>query len=1065
MDADNVGVGGGYPIQPLPIGRAVVILRRALVLLVVVLACGILTALRNLVEVSWFLRQRKKRRLPSLSQSVKPDKNMIKKQTAKTIRTPRLPPQSQQLAASTNTSSTSTPASTPLVTPLGLESQQLPTPTFTAVSKASSSDRTNISPARNARDFPTYSEAGLDSPFQGADITEYLEAFDDSCEDFELTDNQKYVKWLRWCHYDYKQQVRAGKEDLGEPFVWEDFKKFLNDQWGFRDPHQKERPLEALRRFYNRPIDAQPPSILNAINQHGALLAKLKADERAHAKTECTRHFYNALDPVVKANIRQRKDKSDEEVMEIPWETFRPWILRFAQDGYILEQGQVARPNPLSPLSGAVKSIERPSRLSSLPDKDSAENFLLVPAKAAPGAPSRGLAKQEARDAKIEDGIQQLTEQMAAMKLALLHATTNVPAQPGILRSKQPVRTHVNTQRVAFEDDDIDIVDTLAMRTRERAVANGSGLYNPNRRAEVRCYCCGFEGHSLPQCAIYNEVCGTGLFHQSWGESWLGPHPGGANKPSPADKLDRSEVEDMKRDHQFLDYLIAKLASVPNRPYYQTFVKWYCEVFKPQNPNYVLNWELIGQTGRPEPSLDDPYGLRIGGVPPVKPVQVNIHKVANAQGRHLITYPDAKDIRSHEWKRDVKTFVQLVEQPLADLEPMSEDGSEEEAEQRKALVLAAKRRRVEVEDAEEEEGTRDVPSTLEDKPTAQANEEDVTQPPVEEEGATSKTSTAASSTGTEAPKRKGTAPTKRINLRGPDKDGSAPNDVINEWIERIMTGKSRESLASLLELCPPLRVALVSYLEDDSAEPIIVYKGSAVATPDEPKSRPVKTNVLRVSDREKMARYTTPAISAVAEDGELRVYHDGLWKDLKAGNLTPSALGDLNDRVAKTYFQETTSIGFANTSGPYTRLTSLPSLYINIDNPDSRKVLALLDSGSECNVISIRLAKALGLPIRETKVQSQGINGVDPVPFLGETVVPLFLCEKKLRVHFFISQCDVANHDMLLGMPFFMDSRLNWLHSAEEEKERRIIAAKVSFEGVRIIASVVVGDPEPGQWV
>ena len=49
---------------------------------------------------------------------------------------------------------------------------------------------------------------------------------------------------------------------------------------------------------------------------------------------------------------------------------------------------------------------------------------------------------------------------------------------------------------------------------------------------------------------------------------------------------------------------------------------------------------------------------------------------------------------------------------------MSKDGSEEEAEQRKALILAAKRRRVEVEDAKEEEGTRDVPSTLEDKPTA-----------------------------------------------------------------------------------------------------------------------------------------------------------------------------------------------------------------------------------------------------------------------------------------------------------------------------------------------------------
>ena len=80
----------------------------------------------------------------------------------------------------------------------------------------------------------------------------------------------------------------------------------------------------------------------------------------------------------------------------------------------------------------------------------------------------------------------------------------------------------------------------------------------------------------------------------------------------------------------------------------------------------------------------------------------------------------------------------------------------------------------------------------------------------------------------------------------------------------------------LLKLCPPLRVALVSYLKDDSAEPIIVYKGLAVTTPNKPKSRPIKTNVLRVSDREKIARYITLVIFAVAEDGELRVYYNSL---------------------------------------------------------------------------------------------------------------------------------------------------------------------------------------------
>jgi len=51
---------------------------------------------------------------------------------------------------------------------------------------------------------------------------------------------------------------------------------------------------------------------------------------------------------------------------------------------------------------------------------------------------------------------------------------------------------------------------------------------------------------------------------------------------------------------------------------------------------------------------------------------------------------------------------------------------------------------------------------------------------------------------------------------------------------------------------------------------------------------------------------------------------------------------------------------------------------------------------------------------------------------------------------------------MLLSIPFFIDSRLNWLYSVEEEKERRIITAKVSFKSVRIITSVIVRNPKPG---
>jgi len=60
----------------------------------------------------------------------------------------------------------------------------------------------------------------------------------------------------------------------------------------------------------------------------------------------------------------------------------------------------------------------------------------------------------------------------------------------------------------------------------------------------------------------------------------------------------------------------------------------------------------------------------------------------------------------------------LVEQPLADLAPISEDGLEEEKEEREALILLVKRRRVEIEGAEDKERIGDAPSALGAKPVA-----------------------------------------------------------------------------------------------------------------------------------------------------------------------------------------------------------------------------------------------------------------------------------------------------------------------------------------------------------
>ena len=59
--------------------------------------------------------------------------------------------------------------------------------------------------------------------------------------------------------------------------------------------------------------------------------------------------------------------------------------------------------------------------------------------------------------------------------------------------------------------------------------------------------------------------------------------------------------------------------------------------------------------------------------------------------------------------------------------------------------------------------------------------------------------------------------------------------------------------------------------------------------------------------------------------------------------------------------------------GVVTRTHALPSLYCNFENGLSEKEFALLDLGSECNALSLRMAQKYGLVVQDTNVVSKGL--------------------------------------------------------------------------------------------
>ena len=80
---------------------------------------------------------------------------------------------------------------------------------------------------------------------------------------------------------------------------------------------------------------------------------------------------------------------------------------------------------------------------------------------------------------------------------------------------------------------------------------------------------------------------------------------------------------------------------------------------------------------------------------------------------------------------------------------------------------------------------------------------------------------------------------------------------------------------------------------------------------------------------------------------------------------------------------------------------------------------ALIDLGSEFNVMYLSFAKQLGLPIRPTDIEAQKIDGTT-LDTHGMVVAAFSMVDKANRVRFFEETFLVANvsPEVVLGIPF-----------------------------------------------
>ena len=101
----------------------------------------------------------------------------------------------------------------------------------------------------------------------------------------------------------------------------------------------------------------------------------------------------------------------------------------------------------------------------------------------------------------------------------------------------------------------------------------------------------------------------------------------------------------------------------------------------------------------------------------------------------------------------------------------------------------------------------------------------------------------------------------------------------------------------------------------------------------------------------------------------------------------------------------------------------LPRLFIYLGEHDS-KVCAILDTGSECNLIPWTMVESRGIAWSPTTTVSVGLHGKES--FMGECVVPVWLGPHVVSQHFFILDDSKRNYSVILGMPFVQNTKMTF---------------------------------------
>ncbi|KAJ4169220.1 hypothetical protein NW754_001306 [Fusarium falciforme] len=815
--------------------------------------------------------------------------------------------------------------------------------------------------------------------FKGKDITEYLRNFNQQAELMNVSDEKKPSLFETYTDAEIKREVRQAMEGSN----WDEAQEKLKESFANEDSDQTETVEEKLEALNEVRLKVDFHAIVKWLNEHQYLFKQVN-DKWMDSHSQ-TRAIYRALPEEIIDGMCERHNKSVKELTMLNYNDLTDMIKRYCENK--IEIRKTHRPRgeddtrkvtwastPLRSLSPAAKTTKTPRILKKEPD--------------------------EAINSKIDDLTAQLTQlsinlakgQETQLQLAqIIQRENDRQAAAG---TGQPFRTNA----VSFDQS-----PSHEYFYTNAAYGSGRGGYQSN----LACWYCAGRNHFPDTCAdlSYDKRNGIASYDASGGAALLGR--GDAMLPP-------------NLVYQFKKFGVRKLVH-----------NWLMRF--PESDLYPLarRLEQHNKAGlrftptQPENNIIDDFIRK-------NPEALDLYrpKYKSPEGFDRlpkeVTRGDRDILDSQNPPPGTSTNVILVNE---DPTPIDQVEAPQMLTTTTVAVNANARKRVHVEDLSEEQEAA--------QPIRRSSS-------VEKTVATDKEKT----------QRFQTLEEKQAS-------------ILQELRDEYRTKKISIPTDKLFTLLPQLGREVGEDCQDiaNSVEQITYIEPAPYTTGERHRSSDQKahnTNAIQVGEQDWGEAYWAEVseragVNAILiDEGNRADRTDDDTKDLLPGDyIVTTDVGTMDEETKTVEVRRERTEGSGGTTpeaeeGGSTdqkvnnielmvedqgkrvaQSQELPRILVRLDNPEGKVIEAMVDTGSEGNIISQELAKACGLKVAPARASTTSFSQ-DRITMLGQTTVRLYLGNVWIQQRMYVAPSNGISIPFILGMPFVRSARVSFDHSTRD---------------------------------